>query len=232
MVTLSKATAALIFFLACAVLSFAAEEADRVAKAGQALQEILSSSALPQNLLDHALCVIVLPSVEKGVFGVGGTYGRGVMLCRSGPNFSGPWGPPALYALEGLSLKFPGGRDTDLLLLVMQPAAARALLSNRIKLGTDVTVAPGYTSEPSEAAMEAAMNAQILSYSRHAGVFNGLSLAGSTLRSDANADQKLYGKRLAAMQILGNREIPLPPSAKPLVSLLNSKSPALPAAKP
>jgi lipid-binding SYLF domain-containing protein len=230
--TAAKQIALLICVFACASPGFAAEEADRVAKAGQALQEILATSAIPQNLLDHAVCVIVLPSVKKGAFGVGGTYGRGVTLCRTGPHFSGPWGPPALYALEGLTVKFPGGRDTDFLLLVMDPAAARALLSNRTKLGTDLTVAAGYTAQPPEAAVEATMNAQVLSYSRNGGAFAGISLAGSTLRSDTNADQKYYGKRLTATQILAGREVPLPSSAKLLVSLLNSQSPTRPSSNP
>src|ERR1700736_521805 len=108
-----------------------AKEVERVKEAGEVLKEILNiPDDIPQDLLDKAECVVVLPSVKKGAFGIGGSYGRGVMVCRSGEHYTGPWGAPALYALEGLSIGFQlGGQATDFVLLVMNPKGARSLLS-------------------------------------------------------------------------------------------------------
>jgi SH3 domain-containing YSC84-like protein 1 len=203
------------------------KEEDRVKDAGEVLKEILNiPDDIPQDLLDKAECVVILPSVKKGAFGVGGSYGRGVMECRSGQHYTGPWGPPALYALEGVSIGFQlGGQATDFVLLVMNPKGARSLLSSKVKLGADASAAAGPKGRTAEGATDIVMNAEILSYSRNKGLFAGVSLEGSTLRSDGSANEKLYGQKLTAKEIIVEHKVAIPPSAKELVALLDSKSP-------
>jgi len=203
------------------------KEADRVQDAGRVLKEILNiPDNIPQELLDKAECLVILPSVKKGAFGVGASYGRGVMICRSGAHYTGPWGPPALYALEGVSIGMQlGGQATDFVLLVMNPAGARSLLSSKVKLGADASAAAGPKGRTAEGATDVVMQAEILSYSRNRGLFAGVSLEGSTLRSDGNANEKLYGKKLDAKEIIVEHKVLIPASAKELVSLLNAKSP-------
>jgi len=202
-------------------------ETERVKDAGVVMKEILNiPDDIPQDLLDKAECVVVLPSVKKGAFGVGGSYGRGIMVCRSGEHYTGPWGPPALYALEGISIGFQlGGQATDFVLLVMNPKGARSLLSSKVKLGADASAAAGPKGRTAEGATDVVMNAEILSYSRNKGLFAGISLEGSTLRSDGSANEKLYGRRLTAKEIIVERKVGVPASARQLVSLLQSKSP-------
>jgi len=203
------------------------KEEERVKDAGHVMKEILDiPDDIPQDLLDKAECVVILPSVLKGAFGVGGSYGRGVMICRSGEHYNGPWGAPALYALEGVSIGFQlGGQATDFVLLVMNPGGARSLLSSKVKLGADASAAAGPKGRTAEGATDVAMNAEILSYSRNKGLFAGISLEGSTLRSDGSANEKLYGKKLTAKEIIVEHKVAIPDCAKELVALLNAKSP-------
>ena len=202
-------------------------EQERVKDAGEVLKEVLNiPDNIPADLLNKAECVIVLPSVKKGAFGVGASYGRGVMVCRSGEHYTGKWGAPALYALEGVSIGFQlGGEATDFVLLVMNPKGARSLLSSKVKLGADASAAAGPKGRTAEGATDVVMNAEILSYSRNKGLFAGVSLEGSTLRSDGSANEKLYGKRLTARQIIREGKVGIPASAHELVSLLDTKSP-------
>jgi lipid-binding SYLF domain-containing protein len=213
-----------------APVAFAAndeKEEERVKDAGRVMKEILDiPDDIPQDLLDKAECVVILPSVLKGAFGVGGSYGRGVMICRSGEHYTGPWGAPALYALEGVSIGFPlGGQATDFVLLVMNPKGARSLLSSKVKLGADASAAAGPKGRTAEGATDVVMNAEILSYSRNKGLFAGISLEGSTLRSDGSANEKLYGKKLTAKEIIVEHKVAVPACARELVSLLDKKSP-------
>ncbi|HZZ15167.1 MAG TPA: lipid-binding SYLF domain-containing protein [Candidatus Sulfotelmatobacter sp.] len=204
-----------------------AKESERVKESGEVMKEILNiPDDIPQDLLDKAECIVVLPSVKKGAFGVGGSYGRGVMICRSGEHYTGPWGAPALYALEGVSIGFQlGGQATDFVLLVMNPKGARSLLSSKVKLGADASAAAGPKGRTAEGATDIVMNAEILSYSRNKGLFAGISLEGSTLRSDGSANEKLYGRKLTAKEIIVEHRVGVPASAHQLVSLLQSKSP-------
>jgi lipid-binding SYLF domain-containing protein len=204
-----------------------AKESERVKESGEVMKEILNiPDDIPQDLLDKAECIVVLPSVKKGAFGVGGSYGRGVMICRSGEHYTGPWGAPALYALEGVSIGFQlGGQATDFVLLVMNPKGARSLLSSKVKLGADASAAAGPKGRTAEGATDIVMNAEILSYSRNKGLFAGISLEGSTLRSDGSANEKLYGRKLTAKEIIVDHRVGVPASAHQLVSLLQSKSP-------
>lgn len=212
------------------VMAFAANderEEDRVKDAGDVMKEILNiPDDIPQDLLDKAECIVVLPSVKKGAFGIGGSYGRGVMVCRSGEHYKGKWGAPALYALEGISIGFQlGGQATDFVLLVMNPKGAESLLYSKVKLGADASAAAGPKGRTAEGATDIVMNAEILSYSRNKGLFAGVSLEGSTLRSDGSANRKLYGKDLTAKEIIREGKVAIPPSARELVSILDKRSP-------
>lgn len=220
----------LLLLCLCTSTAFAAndeKEQERVRDAGVVLKEILNiPDDIPQDLLDKAECIVVLPSVLKGAFGVGGSYGRGVMICRGGEHYTGPWGAPALYALEGISIGFQlGGQSTDFVLLIMNPKGARSLLTSKVKLGADASAAAGPKGRTAEGATDVVMNAEILSYSRNKGLFAGISLEGSTLRSDGSANEKLYGKKLTAREIIVEHKVGVPASARELVSLLDKKSP-------
>ena len=217
--------------LACAFLlpAFAdnQKEQGRVKDSGDILKEILNiPDDIPQDLLDKAECLVILPSVKKGAFGIGGSFGRGVMICRSGQHYTGLWGPPAMYALEGVNIGFQlGGEATDFILLVMNPKGAHSLLSSKVKLGANASAAAGPKGRSGEAATDVVMNAEILSYSRAKGLFAGISLEGSTLRSDGGANEKLYGQKLSAKDIIGLGKVKTPACAQELVGLLDKKSP-------
>jgi lipid-binding SYLF domain-containing protein len=217
----------LIFALLLPAFADNEKEEDRVKESGEVLKEILNiPDNIPQDLLDKAECIVVLPSVKKGAFGVGGSYGRGVMICRSGLHYTGPWGQPALYALEGLSIGFQlGGQATDFVLLVMNPKGAKSLLSSKVKLGADASAAAGPKGRTAEGATDIVMSAEILSYSRNKGLFAGVSLEGSTLRSDGSANEKLYGTKVSAKDIIRGGKVKAPPSAAQLIGLLNQKTP-------
>ena len=219
--------ATVLMFCAAAFAADDEREQDRVKDAGVVLKEILGiPDDIPQDLLDKAECVIVLPSVKKGAFGIGGSYGRGVMVCRSGEHYKGKWGAPALYALEGISIGFQlGGQATDFVLLVMNPKGAQSLLHSKVKLGADASAAAGPKGRTAEGATDIVMNAEILSYSRNKGLFAGISLEGSTLRSDGSANEKLYGRKLTAEDIIRKGRVGVPASAQSMVAMLNKKSP-------
>lgn len=227
---MKKLSAWLIIVLISTVSAFGANderEEDRVKDAGVVLKEILNiPDDIPQDLLDKAECLIILPSVKKGAFGIGGSYGRGVMVCRGGEHYKGKWGAPALYALEGVSIGFQlGGEATDFVLLVMNPKGAESLLYSKVKLGADASAAAGPKGRTAEGATDIVMNAEILSYSRSKGLFAGVSLEGSTLRSDGGANENLYKKKLTAKEIIREGKVGTPACAHELVSLLDIKSP-------
>ena len=211
------------------VLTAAAQnkESERVQNAGKIMAEILNvPDNIPGDLLDRAECVIVLPSVLKFAIGIGGSYGRGVMTCRGGKGFTGSWGAPSMIALEGGSIGFQlGGQATDFVLLVMNSRGAEGILTSKVKLGADAAAAAGPKGRNSTAATDITMRAEILSYSRSRGLFAGVSLEGSTLRPDNDANKKLYGKELKAKDIVLSGAVHPTASAKQLLSVLNSKSP-------
>jgi lipid-binding SYLF domain-containing protein len=203
------------------------DENNRIRNAGKVMVEILNvPDDIPADLLNKAECVIVLPSVMKAAFIVGGSYGRGVMSCRSGPDFSGHWSAPAMMALEGASVGFQiGGQATDFVLLVMNKRGADSILTSQVKLGGDVAAAAGPKGRDAAAATDVTMRAEVLSYSRSRGLFAGVSLEGSTLRPDGDGNERVYGKGISAKEIVINSAIHAPASAKLLVSTLNKKSP-------
>src|SRR5215467_14136637 len=203
------------------------KENERVANAGRVMSEILRiPDNLPSDLLQKAECVIVLPSVLKFAIGIGGSYGRGVMVCRGGASFNGAWGPPSMIALEGGSFGLQlGGQATDFVLLVMNRRGAEGILTSKVKLGADASAAAGPKGRDASAATDVTMRAEILTYSRSRGLFAGVSLEGSTLRPDNDANKKLYKKELHARDIVLHRAVAPPASAKQLLAVLNQKSP-------
>ena len=203
------------------------KEADRVENTGKVLKEILNApDSIPQSVLDKTYCVVILPSVFKMSFGLGSSYGRGVMTCRGGKTFHGPWGAPTMMALEGASAGLQlGAQATDFVLLLMSPHSASSILTSKVKLGGDVTTAAGPVGRTASAATDVAMQAEILSYSRSRGLFAGVSLSGSTLRADNGANKNLYGKEVSAQAIVFNKAVPVPDCAKNLLATLQKATP-------
>jgi lipid-binding SYLF domain-containing protein len=203
------------------------KEQQRVENAGKVVQEIMNvPDNIPQSVIDKADCVVVLPSVVKFAIGLGGSYGRGVMTCRSGKDFRGRWGAPTMMALEGGSFGFQlGGQATDFVLLLMTERSAENILTSKVKLGGDVSAAAGPVGRNASAETDVTLRAEILSYSRARGLFAGISLSGSTLRPDNGANKILYGKEVSAKDIVFNKAVPAPPSASLLISTLDKRSP-------
>jgi SH3 domain-containing YSC84-like protein 1 len=204
------------------------KENDRVANSGMVMREVLQlRSGIPASVLQKAECVIVVPSTLKFAVGAGGSYGRGVMTCRGAPDFQGPWGAPSMIALGGGGFGFQvGGQATDFVFLLMNDRAATSILKSKIKLGATASAAGGPVGRESSAATDLFLRAEILSYSRARGLFVGVSLEGSTLRPDNRANRKLYGKDVSAKAIVLQGEVPPPPSALELLSVLNARSPS------
>jgi len=200
---------------------------DRVENCGLVLKEIMDiPDDIPQDLIDKAECVIVYPSVVKAAFVFGASYGRGAMTCRTGEHFTGPWGAPTMMALEGGSFGFQiGGQATDFVLLVMNQRGAKAILDNKVKLGADASAAAGPKGRDASAATDVTMRAEVLSYSRARGLFAGVSLEGSTVRPDRDANATLYGKKVTAQEIVFKGAVAVPPSARKMIAYLNQKSP-------
>jgi SH3 domain-containing YSC84-like protein 1 len=203
------------------------KEQERLENCGAVLEEIMNvPDDIPANLIDKAECVVVLPSVVKFAFVFGGSYGRGAMACRSGEHFTGPWGAPTMMALEGGSFGFQlGGQATDFVILVMNPRGATALLKNKVKLGADASAAAGPKGRYAEASTDVTLRAEMLTYSRSRGLFAGVSLEGSTLRPDNGANEKVYGKKIAATDIVLKGAVPTPASAQKLIATLTKFSP-------
>ncbi len=218
----------LVIFLACPTFATnESREQKRLETCGQVFKEIMDiPDGLPKDLLNKAECVIVIPSVLKLAFGVGGDFGRGAITCRTGQHFTGPWSAPALFALEGANIGFQlGGQATDFVLLVMNPRGANSILSSKVKLGGEASAAVGPKGRSAAADTDIVMRAEILSYSRSRGLFAGVSLEGSTLRSDGSANRKLYGRSLTAKEIVREGKAGVPASGREFVSLLNKQSP-------
>jgi SH3 domain-containing YSC84-like protein 1 len=202
------------------------KEEERLKNCGTVVKEILDiPDNIPQDLLNKAECVIVYPSVLKAAFIVGGSYGRGAMTCRSGKNFTGPWSAPSMMALEagGVGLQI-GGEATDFVLLVMNDRGAHSILSSKVKLGADAAVAAGPKGRDAQAATDVTLRAEILTYSRSRGLFAGVSLEGSTVRPDNDANERVYHKKLSAEDIVFKRAETTPAAARPMISYLNSKA--------
>jgi lipid-binding SYLF domain-containing protein len=209
------------------------KENERIGEAETVMKEILGiPDGIPKDLLDRAECVVIYPSVKKAAFVVGGSYGRGLITCRKGEDFSGPWSAPAMFALEGGSFGFQiGAQATDFVLLVMNEKGANSVMTSKVKLGADASAAAGPVGRAASAETDIVMNAEILSYSRSKGLFAGLSLEGSTMRSDDGGNKALYGRELSAKEIVREGKVGAPASAQPLLALL-SKAAARHKSKP
>ena len=204
------------------------KEDTRLKDSSTVLHEILNmpDKGIPHDLLNKSYCVVVYPSVKKAAFVVGGSYGRGVITCRTGQNYGGPWSAPAMFALEGASFGFQiGGEATDFVLLIMNDAGAKSVLSSKVKLGADASAAAGPVGRTTSAETDVVMKAEILSWSRSRGIFGGISLEGSTMRSDDGANKDLYGRQLSAREIVRGGEVKTPSDGQPLIAILERTSP-------
>jgi lipid-binding SYLF domain-containing protein len=227
--------AAALGLLLIAPVTFAApasdkeKDEDRLQNAGTVIDEILNvPDDIPQDLLNKARCVVVLPSVVKAAFIVGGSYGHGVMICRTGEHFRDPWGAPVMMALEGGSVGLQiGGQATDFVILVMNDRGASSLLHSKVKLGGDASIAAGPKGRDASAESDVTLRAEMLSYSRSRGVFAGISLEGSTLRPDNDANRKLYGRDATPSEIITESKFHAPEAAHKLISRLQRASPRL-----
>jgi lipid-binding SYLF domain-containing protein len=217
------------FSLVFVISSFTQEkEDDRLKQSYTVLKEILGTpdKGIPRDLLDKAECIVVYPSVKKAAFIVGASYGRGVITCRSGEDFRGPWSAPAMFALEGGSFGLQiGGEATDFVLLVMNEKGAASVMSSKVKLGADASAAAGPVGRTTSAETDVVMKAEILSWSRAKGIFGGVSLDGSTMRSDDGANKHLYKKELSAKEIVREGKVKTPAAGEPLIQLLQKTSP-------
>jgi SH3 domain-containing YSC84-like protein 1 len=222
------------YFVIAACLSFATgavyastKEQQRLENCGSVMQEVLNiPDDLPKDVLSKAECVIVFPSVLKLAFGMGKEYGRGAMVCRTGKEFNGPWGAPAMYALEGDSIGMQlGGEATDLVLLIMNQRGVASILSSKIKLGGDASAAAGPKGRDASASTDAWVRAEILSYSRSRGLFAGISLEGSTLRPDNKANARIYGRKITARTILLGNKVAIPAAGRHLVHVMQLNAP-------
>ena len=216
--------------LGCALSTATAgkmEEEDRLQNSATVLGEILQvPDGIPAELLDKAECAVILPSVKKFAIGLGGSYGKGAMVCRSGADFRGPWGAPSMMRLEGASFGLQlGGSATDFVLLIMNERGAKGILSSKVKLGADATAAAGPKGRTAEAGTDATMSAEILSYSRSRGLIAGISLKGSTLRADHQANEDLYGQKVSPQALVLGASVAVPGAGAPLVELLQKESP-------
>lgn len=203
------------------------KETERLENCGTVMEEILNvPDNIPPKLLDKAKCVIVIPSVLKAAFGVGGAYGRGAMTCRGGAQFNGKWSAPAMIALEGGSFGFQlGAQATDFVILVMNPRGASAILGTKVKLGADASATAGPKGRDAEADSNVTLRAEMLTYSRSRGLFAGVSLEGSTLRPDNNANLAVYGRHISATAIVRKNVVQTPAAGQKLVSVLDKQLP-------
>jgi len=215
--------------LAVQALPLAAQdrENDRLEECGTVMREILNvPDNIPQDLLDKAECVLVIPGTKKLAIGIGGSYGRGAMVCRGGENYTGPWGAPAMFRLIGGNIGFQlGGQETDFVMLVMNNRGATSILRSKVRLGADASAAAGPKGRSATAATNEVMRAEVLTYSRARGLFAGISLEGANLQQDNNANKEVYGRKINAREICREGKAGVPGAASALVSLLNSKSP-------
>lgn len=203
------------------------KEVERLNESAVVLKEILGiPEGIPKDLLDKSICVVVYPSVKKAAFIVGGSYGRGVITCRSGNEFNGTWSAPAMFALEGGSFGFQiGAQATDFVLLIMNESGANSVMTSKVKLGADASAAAGPVGRNATAETDVVMKAEILSYSRAKGLFAGISLEGSTLRADDGANKAVYGKELSAKEIVREGKVRAPTAARSLLATLTKASP-------
>jgi lipid-binding SYLF domain-containing protein len=203
------------------------KEEERLSNAATAMQTILGeNNGLPKSILDQADCVLIFPSVKKVAVGIGGSYGRGALLCRTGAKMNGGWGAPAMYKLDQGSIGVQlGSTATDFVLVVMNQKGADQILNGKTKLGGNAAAAAGPTGAQATGYNADAMKADVLTYSRSKGLFAGISLEGASMDTDDDANKDLYGKQMSAKEIISGGQAVIP-AAKPLVDALDKASPA------
>ena len=206
-------------------LSAQKKEGERLEESAAVLQLVLAGD-LPVTILNKADCVLVFPNVKKVAIGIGGSYGRGVLVCRSGTSMKGSWGAPAMYSLDQGSIGVQlGSTSTDFVLVIMNQKGAEQILNGKTKLGSDAAAAAGPTGAEATSYNADAMKADVLAYSRSKGLFAGVSLTGASMDTDNDANKALYGKEISAKKIVSGGS-PIVSAAKPLVELLNKTSPS------
>ena len=199
------------------------KDEETLRNAASVLQAMLDAKTVPATLLAKANCVIILPSVKKGAFIVGGTGGRGPMSCRGGKSFTGRWSAPAMYSIGGASVGMQvGGSSTDFVLLVMAEKAVDAVLDGKTKIGSDMTAAAGPSGATSAGSVG---GADILTYGRAKGLFAGMSLSGASLTPDSDANGRLYGTTVSAREIVRTGKVKATAGGARLVSMLESNVP-------
>jgi len=218
----------MVFALCLAVASpmFAQKkEAERLDNSATVVRELLvGSSGLPTSILDQADCVVIFPSVKKVAVGIGGSYGRGVLICRNGGEMNGDWGAPAMYKLDQGSIGVQlGSTATDFVLVVMNKKGAEQILNGKTKLGANAAAAAGPTGAQATGYNAASMHVDVLTYSRSKGLFAGVSLEGATMDSDDDANKSLYGKSISAKDIVEGGQSVIP-AAKLLIDELDKAS--------
>ena len=202
------------------------KETERLHNAANVITEIMGTpeSSIPSDLLNRAVCVGIIPSQMKFAFGIGGSYGRGCLICRRGGD--GAWGAPSMFTVGGVNFGFQlGGQATDFVLVVMNASGARKLLQSRTKLGADASAAAGPVGRATSGATDLQLQAEILTYSRSRGLFAGVSLEGAAVIQDTDSNSKLYGKKTDPKDILFTDKVPVPEAAQPLVKALTKYSP-------
>jgi SH3 domain-containing YSC84-like protein 1 len=202
------------------------KEKERITESANVVKGIFNApdKGVPESVFEGTKCVIVIPGLKKAAFLIGGDYGRGVMTCRTGDDFKGPWSPPVMMASGGGDIGLQLGVEaTDVVILVLNDDGARSLMKSKVKLGAEASVAAGPVGRTAEASTNARMQAQMLSYSRARGVFAGVSVSGMTLRVDGDANKDLYGEKLTPQQILSGAAL-MPDEAKPLIDTLTAAS--------
>jgi len=206
-------------------LSAQKKEVERLKESATVLQLVLVGD-LPLTILNRADCILVFPNVKKVAVGIGGSYGRGALVCRNGASLNGSWGAPAMYSLDQGSIGVQlGSTSTDFVLVIMNRKGAEQILNGKTKLGSDAAAAAGPTGAAATSYNADAMKADVLTYSRSKGLFAGVSLTGASMDTDNDANKALYGKEISAKKIVSGGS-PIVPAAKPLVDLLNKTSPS------
>jgi lipid-binding SYLF domain-containing protein len=202
------------------------KEATRLENATYVINEIMQTpeNGIPQDLLDRAVCAGIIPSEKKGALLVGGSWGRGALVCRS--HGTGAWGAPSMFTIFGGSYGFQvGGQSTDIVFIVMNSGGVRKLLQSGVKIGGDISAAAGPVGRRADAETDIQLHAEILTYSRSRGLFAGISLAGSVMRQDEDGNQRLYGHAVTAKDVLLRGTEQPPAAAKPLDNILTRYSP-------
>lgn len=224
------ASLALIAVPAVAPAAITKKLARKVSESVQVLDEFLAArdAEIPQDLIDDATCIVVMPNVAKGAFVVGGRYGKGLASCR---RENGRWGAPAFFAVGGASVGFQvGGQATDLVLVVRGEDGAKWLLKDKFTLGADASVAAGPVGRTAGAATDIALRAGILSYSRSSGAFVGAALDGAVMRQDSDDNARIYGEGKSGRDILmpeeGSPQLAIPASLAPFTDALERHAPS------